>query len=114
VRLEGLALDAMVKLGDLELQAGSCEQALAAANRAISINNLREDAHRLAIRALAAAGRRADALKRKRRRGRDARVLTDTGRPPHGNWNAVWLTDVGWEEVRGARRSALYSVPVGR
>jgi hypothetical protein len=44
VRLEGLALDAMVKLGDLELQAGSCEQAIAAANRAISINNLREDA----------------------------------------------------------------------
>ena len=64
VRLEDLALDAMVKLGDLELQAGSSEQALAAANRAISINNLREDAHRLAIRALAAAGRRADALKR--------------------------------------------------
>ena len=64
VRLEGLALDAMVKLGDLELQAGSSEQALAAANRAISINNLREDAHRLAIRALAAAGRRADALRR--------------------------------------------------
>ena len=64
VRLEGLALDAMVKLGDLELQAGCPEQALAAANRAISINNLREDAHRLAIRALAAAGRRADALKR--------------------------------------------------
>ncbi len=64
VRLEGLALDAMVKLGDLELQAGCPEQALATANRAISINNLREDAHRLAIRALAAAGRRADALKR--------------------------------------------------
>ena len=64
MRLEGLALDAMVKLGDLELQAGSSEQALAVANRAISINNLREDAHRLAIRALAAAGRRADALKR--------------------------------------------------
>jgi hypothetical protein len=35
-----------------------------AANKAIAINNLREDAHRLAIRALAAAGRRADALKR--------------------------------------------------
>ena len=64
VRLEGLALDAMVKLGDLELQAGFSEKALAAANKAIAINNLREDAHRLAIRALAAAGRRADALKR--------------------------------------------------
>src|SRR4029453_10820549 len=42
VRLEGLALDAMVKLGDLELQAGSCEQGLAAPQRGISIKNLRE------------------------------------------------------------------------
>src|SRR5262245_22186028 len=64
VKLEGIALDAMVKLGDLELQAAFSEQALAAANKAIAVNNLREDAHRLAIRALAAAGRRADALKR--------------------------------------------------
>ena len=63
-RLEGLALDVMVKLGELELQAGFSEKALVAANKAIAINNLREDAHRLAIRALAAAGRRADALKR--------------------------------------------------
>src|SRR5215471_6123213 len=64
VRLEGIALDAMVRLGDFELQAGLTEQALVVANKAIAINNLREDAHRLAIRALAAAGRRADALKR--------------------------------------------------
>jgi tetratricopeptide (TPR) repeat protein len=63
-RLEGLALDVMVKRGELELQAGFSEKALVAANKAIAINNLREDAHRLAIRALAAAGRRADALKR--------------------------------------------------
>ena len=56
VRLEGIALDAMVRLGDFELQAGLTEQALVVANKAIAINNLREDAHRLAIRALAAAG----------------------------------------------------------
>src|SRR5262249_4818604 len=43
MRLEGLALDAMVKLGELELQAGSSEQALATGNKAIAINNLRED-----------------------------------------------------------------------
>jgi DNA-binding SARP family transcriptional activator len=61
-RLEGLALDVMVKLGELELQASFSEKALAAANKAIAIDNLREDAHRLAIRALASAGRRADAL----------------------------------------------------
>ena len=62
-RLEGLALDAMIKLGELEGKSGMHDLALAAASRAIAINTLREDAHRVAIRALAAAGRRADALK---------------------------------------------------
>jgi TolB-like protein/DNA-binding SARP family transcriptional activator len=62
-RLEGVALDAMVKLGDQELEAGNHESALNAANRATAISTLREDAHRLIMRALAAGGRRADALK---------------------------------------------------
>ena len=62
-RLEGLALDAMVRLGEQELQLGNHEPALNAANRAIAISSLREDAHRLIMRALAAGGRRADALK---------------------------------------------------
>ena len=62
-RMEGLALDAMVNLGEQELQVGNHEQALRAAHRAIAVNSLREDAHRLVIRALAASGRRADALK---------------------------------------------------
>lgn len=62
LRLESLALDAMVNLGELELQAGLPDRALAIANKSISINGLREDAHRLLIRAFAAAGRRADAL----------------------------------------------------
>jgi TolB-like protein/DNA-binding SARP family transcriptional activator len=62
-RLEGLILDAMVKLGEQELDAGNHEKALSAANRATEIGNLREDAHRLSMRVLAASGRRADALK---------------------------------------------------
>src|SRR5215470_3340614 len=62
-RFEGLALDAMVKLGEQELQLGHHEPALKVADRAIAVSNLREDAHRLAIRALVASGRRADALK---------------------------------------------------
>ena len=62
-RLEGLALDAMVKLGEQELEAGNHEPALGAANRAIAVSGLREDAHRLIMRVLAASGRRADALK---------------------------------------------------
>jgi DNA-binding SARP family transcriptional activator len=62
-RLEDLALDAMIKLGEEELQLGNHRQALKAGNRAIAITNHREDAHRLVMRALAAGGRRADALK---------------------------------------------------
>ena len=62
-RLEGLALDAMVRLAEQEFQLGNDEPSLKAASRAIVINCLREDAHRLIIRALAAGGRRADALK---------------------------------------------------
>ncbi len=62
-RLEGLALDAMVKLGRQELDAGNYEHALDVANRAIAISGLREDAHRLVMRTMVAMGRRADALK---------------------------------------------------
>jgi len=62
-RLENLAVDAMVRLADQELQAGNSDAALEAAKRAVAINNLREDAHRLVLRALAAAGRRSDALR---------------------------------------------------
>lgn len=62
-RLEGLALDAMVRLGKCELRSGNTEAALRIGQRATSVNNLREDAHRLIMRALAAAGRRVEALK---------------------------------------------------
>ena len=62
-RLEGLALDAMVKLGERHLQLGDHGQAREAAQRAIAVSSLREDAHRLMMRALADGGRRADALK---------------------------------------------------
>jgi TolB-like protein len=62
-RLENLVLDAMVRHAEQELQSGSPKHALAAASKAIFISSLSEDAHRLVIRALAAAGRRADALK---------------------------------------------------
>jgi TolB-like protein/DNA-binding SARP family transcriptional activator len=62
-RLEDLALDAMVGLGEAELEAGNHDRALRAAHRALAVSGLREDAHRLLMRALAAGGRRADALK---------------------------------------------------
>ena len=62
-RLLELALGAMVGLGELELAAGRAEQALKAGQRAIALNNMREDAHRLIVQALAATGRKAEALK---------------------------------------------------
>jgi two-component SAPR family response regulator len=63
-RLEGLALDALVEFGEIELSLGHADKALETAHRAVAINNLREDAHRLVIQAMATAGRRAEALKR--------------------------------------------------
>lgn len=62
-RLEDMALNAMVDYGHLALQAGDAEAALKSANQAIGANALREDAHRLMMQALAAAGRKAEALK---------------------------------------------------
>jgi len=62
-RLEGLALDAMVGYAERELRSGNAEAALKTAHRAIDVNGLREDAHRLVVQALAATGRRAEALK---------------------------------------------------
>ena len=62
-RLQGLALDAMVKLAEQEFRSGRHEEALRAGIRAIEVSNVREDAHRWVMQALAAGGRRADALK---------------------------------------------------
>src|SRR5258708_9709968 len=62
-RLESLALDAMIRYAEQALQSGNAESAFKAAKRAISVNALREDAHRLIVQALAAAGRKAEALK---------------------------------------------------
>jgi TolB-like protein/Tfp pilus assembly protein PilF len=62
-RLEDMALGAMIRLSGQELEQGRAEPALAAAHRAVAIDRMREDAHRLIMRALAASGRRAEALK---------------------------------------------------
>jgi TolB-like protein/DNA-binding SARP family transcriptional activator/Tfp pilus assembly protein PilF len=62
-RLEGLALDAMTAHAAQALHAGNAASAFEVAHRAISLNALREDAHRLIVQALATMGRRAEALK---------------------------------------------------
>jgi TolB-like protein/DNA-binding SARP family transcriptional activator/Tfp pilus assembly protein PilF len=62
-RLQDLALGALVDLAQQELAAGRGEHALKAAQRAVALNSMREDAHRLIVQALAATGRKAEALK---------------------------------------------------
>lgn len=62
-QLEDLALNTMVSHGHQALQAGDADTALKSAGQAIRTNALREDAHRLMIHALAAQGRKAEALK---------------------------------------------------
>lgn len=62
-RLEALALDTLVRVGEADLSRGDADKALARAIRALTLDELREDAHRLTMRALAAAGRKAEALK---------------------------------------------------
>jgi class 3 adenylate cyclase/tetratricopeptide (TPR) repeat protein len=52
-----------MRLGAQELAAGRAEQALKAGRRAVALNNMREDAHRLIVHALTATGRKAEALK---------------------------------------------------
>ena len=62
-RLEDLALGALVRLGEQELAANHPDLALKAAQRAVTLNTMREDAHRVILQALSASGRRAEALK---------------------------------------------------
>lgn len=62
-RLLELALGGLVRLGEQELAAGHSEPALKVARRAVALDGLREDAHRLVLQALAATGRKAEALK---------------------------------------------------
>ncbi|WP_371424784.1 AAA family ATPase [Tardiphaga sp.] len=62
-RLEGIALDAMVGHSRQAMRVGNAEIAFKVANRAIAVNALREDAHRLIVQALVATGRKAEALR---------------------------------------------------
>jgi adenylate cyclase len=63
-RLEDLAIDAMVSLGEKYLAAGGANDALEVAKRAVALNPLREDAHRLTIKACVEGGRRSEAFRR--------------------------------------------------
>ena len=63
-RYEALAAMILRRLAAASAIAGDIETAIAAAMRLVTIDNLREDSHRLLIELLARAGRRAEALRR--------------------------------------------------
>lgn len=62
-RLESMAVTALIRLGEEELKQKNPDRALELARRAVAIDNVREDAHRLIIRSLASSGRRTEGLK---------------------------------------------------
>jgi DNA-binding SARP family transcriptional activator/TolB-like protein/Tfp pilus assembly protein PilF len=62
-RLQALAVEALVRLGERLERLGDFPRAIEIADRAAALNGLREDAHRVIIRSMAALGRRAEALK---------------------------------------------------
>jgi adenylate cyclase len=63
-RFAALAATILRRLAAACAAAGEIETAIAAAMRLVTIDNLREDSHRLLIELLARAGRRAEALRR--------------------------------------------------
>src|SRR5262249_27545419 len=60
-RLEGMALNTIIRLAEEELVRGDHDRAMVLARRAIAIDDLREDAYRLCMRAAAVGGRKAEA-----------------------------------------------------
>ncbi|HSR80548.1 MAG TPA: bacterial transcriptional activator domain-containing protein, partial [Hyphomicrobiaceae bacterium] len=61
-RLEGMALNTIIRLGEAELARGDRDRAMVLARRAIAIDDLHEDAYRLCMRAAAVGGRKGEAL----------------------------------------------------
>ncbi len=59
--MENLAVSSLIQLGEEAERQGALVEALRFANRAIAINDLREDGHRLIMRTLAADGHTAEA-----------------------------------------------------
>ncbi len=62
-RLSERAVGTIVALGERELASGHADLAMAGGQRAIAIDNFREDAHRLVLKSFIASGRNAEALR---------------------------------------------------
>ncbi len=62
-RLSERAIGAIVAHGESALTSGNAESAMRCGRRAIAFDNFREDAHRLVLKGLSAAGRNSEALR---------------------------------------------------
>jgi TolB-like protein len=110
-RLADAACETLVRLGGMELAAGLPGQALAHAEACIARDIFREDAHRLALRALAAQGRRAEAL---RHYGSLAeRLKQELGIQPADETQALYK-ELRHEAGRQAEPSAAAATPQRR
>jgi DNA-binding SARP family transcriptional activator len=86
-RVETLAVDAWIRLGEEELAHNDAHSAFVCGQSAVAIDPLREDAHRIIIRALAANGRRAEALRQYKRLAGLLKQDLDVG--PDASTNAL-------------------------
>ncbi len=106
-RIGNLACGALVKLGGIELEQGRPADALQRAEACIRRDIFREDAHRLAIQAYVALGRRAEALKHFQ--SLSERLKQELGAAPEAETIAIY------EKARvnaGVRNEAPSAAPV--
>jgi DNA-binding SARP family transcriptional activator/tetratricopeptide (TPR) repeat protein len=101
-RFDELAVGAMVAHAEQELVAGRVGDALHVAHRAVAQNRFREDAHRVLLRSLVAAGRKADAI----RRFQDFRdyLKAELGTVPDAGTRQI-IDDIAQGDVKGDARS---------
>ncbi len=92
-RLSDLAVGAIVAQAEQELAVGHFSKAIALANRAVTLNRFREDAHRVVFKALAATGRKAEAIRRYH--DLTAYLSVELGAEPDGETRrlAAWLLE---------------------
>jgi TolB-like protein/Tfp pilus assembly protein PilF len=102
-RLASAMSDVLFRLASSAMQAGDAERAVSAAERLTAFDPLREDAHRILMRALSVTGRRNDALKQY---AECAEILRrDLGVAPEPATNEIADT-IRKGQVRAVRASA--------
>ncbi len=110
-RVRRLLADACTRLARLELESGTVEAAIRAAERALEVDGLREDAFRLLAAALGRAGRGADAIARYRSLARH--LEEELGTSPAPETSAVIAALRKAPAVRGRGALPMLAIPEG-